>query len=427
MYESSPITNLSSTFPYNIDLSRVFDGEFQALGEEGELSAKMWRTIGLDTSGLSPEEAEVRDSRYGYIARLDSAEREPVLMMTYPVVKGSSEVLTVPKDNSIKNPEVGALMTTFRWKEFLLNVLAPGSDGVVAVFGNDCGQALTFMMRGPDVEYLGEGELHDSSYNDFERFSYIKDLGAFSLRDGSSKVYTGLPLSTKLCPYWIKTYASDELRDTYETGAPTFFTIVAIAIFVFTSAVFVIYDCASEQRQKKVLTVAVQSSNVVKSLFPKVVRDRLFAEQNANNGKPDAATKKKLENARLQLQSFLQSNAGETEQDDSSTSGNKSKRAGFANAGVHADAPIAELFTDTTVLFADLAGFTAWASARQPTEVFTLLETLYGAFDKVRENLKKAQSGPRTPSVFSHRSRKLFFCSWLIAVECSKWRLLESK
>jgi class 3 adenylate cyclase len=44
--------------------------------------------------------------------------------------------------------------------------------------------------------------------------------------------------------------------------------------------------------------------------------------------------------------------------------------------------PIAELFPNTTVLFADIAGFTAWSSAREPSQVFTLLETLYRTFDK---------------------------------------------
>ena len=38
-----------------------------------------------------------------------------------------------------------------------------------------------------------------------------------------------------------------------------------------------------------------------------------------------------------------------------------------------------------TILFADLSGFTAWSSSREPTQVFTLLETLYGAFDKIGE------------------------------------------
>jgi class 3 adenylate cyclase len=45
--------------------------------------------------------------------------------------------------------------------------------------------------------------------------------------------------------------------------------------------------------------------------------------------------------------------------------------------------PIADLFNDTTVLFADIAGFTAWSSVREPSQVFTLLEEIYGAFDAI--------------------------------------------
>ena len=45
--------------------------------------------------------------------------------------------------------------------------------------------------------------------------------------------------------------------------------------------------------------------------------------------------------------------------------------------------PIADLFNDCTVLFADIAGFTAWSSVREPSQVFTLLEEIYGAFDAI--------------------------------------------
>ena len=47
--------------------------------------------------------------------------------------------------------------------------------------------------------------------------------------------------------------------------------------------------------------------------------------------------------------------------------------------------PIADLFTDTTVLFADIVGFTAWSSVREPSQVFQLLETLYRNFDKIAD------------------------------------------
>jgi class 3 adenylate cyclase len=34
-------------------------------------------------------------------------------------------------------------------------------------------------------------------------------------------------------------------------------------------------------------------------------------------------------------------------------------------------------------MFADLVGFTAWRSVREPAQVFTLLETIYSAFDQI--------------------------------------------
>jgi class 3 adenylate cyclase len=37
-------------------------------------------------------------------------------------------------------------------------------------------------------------------------------------------------------------------------------------------------------------------------------------------------------------------------------------------------------------MFADIAGFTLWSSARESTQVFTLLETLYGAFDAIAKS-----------------------------------------
>jgi hypothetical protein len=45
--------------------------------------------------------------------------------------------------------------------------------------------------------------------------------------------------------------------------------------------------------------------------------------------------------------------------------------------------PNAKLYPDTTVMFADIKGFTEWSAPREPTQVFHLLETLYGGFDKL--------------------------------------------
>jgi class 3 adenylate cyclase len=57
------------------------------------------------------------------------------------------------------------------------------------------------------------------------------------------------------------------------------------------------------------------------------------------------------------------------------------------NDGIHGTSNqggvIATFFPYTTVLFADIAGFTAWSSSREPEQVFQLLETVYGAMDQI--------------------------------------------
>jgi Adenylate and Guanylate cyclase catalytic domain len=47
------------------------------------------------------------------------------------------------------------------------------------------------------------------------------------------------------------------------------------------------------------------------------------------------------------------------------------------------DEPIADLFPECTVMFADISGFTAWSSVREPAQVFKLLETIYQCFDRL--------------------------------------------
>jgi hypothetical protein len=47
------------------------------------------------------------------------------------------------------------------------------------------------------------------------------------------------------------------------------------------------------------------------------------------------------------------------------------------------DAVIADFHPETTIIFMDIRGFTAWCSEREPGQVFTLLESLYNSFDVI--------------------------------------------
>ena len=104
--------------------------------------------------------------------------------------------------------------------------------------------------------------------------------------------------------------------------------------------------------------VAVHSSDIVSSLFPYNVRDRLFPKPSS----PVRASK-------LRLKKFLREG--------------KWSAASPTDTGEMISRPIADLFLQTTVLIADISGFTAWSSEREPSQVFTLLETVYGTFDNI--------------------------------------------
>lgn len=53
------------------------------------------------------------------------------------------------------------------------------------------------------------------------------------------------------------------------THSPSAVTGVAVVIFIFTSMVFIFYDCLVERRQRKVYSSAVRNNAIVSSLFPK--------------------------------------------------------------------------------------------------------------------------------------------------------------
>lgn len=147
-------------------------------------------------------------------------------------------------------------------------------------------------------------------------------------------------------------------------------TLGAAAIFVFTALMFVLYDRLVERRQRLVMSTAKTSTAIVSSLFPEAITKRLM-EQGASSS---SNNKSNYVSANNRLKSFLNDGGKDEDIVDSQ--------------------PIADTFPFTTVLFADVAGFTAWSASRDPSQVFILLETLYKAFDTlaVRHKVFKVET-----------------------------------
>jgi hypothetical protein len=112
----------------------------------------------------------------------------------------------------------------------------------------------------------------------------------------------------------------------------------------------------------------ITSNAIVSSLIPEAVKKQRMESQASGHLTDDTLPKAKLK-------SFLINGR----QNDNAFDDEGGASDDFADRNVK---QIAELFPETTIMFVDIAGFTAWASRSEPSHVFTLLEAYYGAFDR---------------------------------------------
>ena len=182
---------------------------------------------------------------------------------------------------------------------------------------------------------------------------------------------TGLGFVDRDCFYSLAIYPSQVFADDFQTSTPWVLVSAVAGVLLFAIAMFFVYDRLVERRQTLVLRKAVQSTAIVSSLFPKTVRDRLMNASLMGGDDGDART---MSAFRDRLRSRKGSVVPQLEKMPTETTS-------FADDDF--GETIADLFPNCTVLFADIAGFTAWSSTREPSQVFTLLQNVYQAFDKV--------------------------------------------
>ena len=116
---------------------------------------------------------------------------------------------------------------------------------------------------------------------------------------------------------------------------------------------------------------ATNANAIVSSLFPEQFHERLIAEAEEKKARKELGKKDAFRvGAKAQLENFLDNSAG------------------GARGSAFETKPIAELFLHTTLMVADIEGFTAWCSAREPSQIFVLLETVFHAFDQFARKRK---------------------------------------
>lgn len=268
---------------------------------------------------------------------------------------------------------VGVLHGILAWEFYLTDLLPRGIDGIIAILHNSCGQSSTFEIQGPHAEFIGDGDLHNPSYDDYVQHV---DFGSFFGGDMAPE------LDSNQCFYSLAIYPSKELHQSYASDSKaTFLSLLAIVFFVLALFFFVVVWFV-QQRQRKVMNVATRTTSIVSSLFPDEVRDRIMQEAEAQAKKGAGTTdQQEQENLKNLLKTADALSSARTISISTYTSTSTTKTMNAVT--VLEAAPIADHYPDTTVFFADLVGFTKWSSSRAPQDVFLLLETLYGEFDAI--------------------------------------------
>eukprot|EP00980_Cylindrotheca_fusiformis_P001921 scaffold437_cov111-Cylindrotheca_fusiformis.AAC.19 len=266
---------------------------------------------------------------------------------------------------------VAATGIKLHWLDYFKNILTDGEFGVIVVVKSACpnmcsdvqqargtsSSVVSYRIDGQNAKYLGDSDMHNPQYGDMEVTDIFVDLGI----DESD-----LPEGRCIPTLTLHVFPSEDLEQSFQTSNAIIYTAVVAVIFIFTSLVFLLYDHFVRRRQTKVMERITRQDKIVANVFPINIRDRLYQSQEKQS---KHKTKSNVNN------NF----------DDLDFEG---------DSHIPGSAPLADLFPSTTVLFADIAGFTAWSSAREPQQVFVLLETIYGAFDKIayRHNVFKVET-----------------------------------
>jgi hypothetical protein len=249
---------------------------------------------------------------------------------------------------------VAHFAAVLEWDLYFKNILHEGADGIILVVKDTCNEVFTFEINGPEVTFLGDGDFHDKQYDHMVRTTRFDD---FNQDENENEIEDG-----ESCKFFLHVYPSDLTHGNYETNSAALSTMAVVLIFFLTALVFVIYDRMVQLRQDKVMNTANRTNEIVASLFPENVRDQIFAEEDAG----DSKNKNKAFSGKQGLKNFLEEEGH-----------------GEDNVIAYDSKPIADLFPYTTIMFADISGFTSWSSVREPCQVFTLLESIYHAFDQI--------------------------------------------
>lgn len=186
---------------------------------------------------------------------------------------------------------VGYLIAVEAWTHFFERALPHGVDGFIVDIKSSCGPEFTFQVDGPDATFVGQGDLHNSKYDDISLSSVFSPFRS-----------RGEEYDATHCQKTLHVYPSELFEAPFHTNKPYLYAGAVLLMFSITCGVFLFYDYTVQRRQQKVLGAAQRTTRIVQSLFPEEVGNKIIEQaekeerDNLNKKKPSLMAKKQLQN-----------------------------------------------------------------------------------------------------------------------------------
>jgi hypothetical protein len=265
---------------------------------------------------------------------------------------------------------VATLDLEFMWETFLAGILDDDVESLVVVAQSSCsGHEYSFDVSGSRSTYLGSGDLHKLS-SSFEppkpvNSTYEAFLQVLFPSSNFTASNATLDASQLPCQFRISVYSTQDFMDVYVTNMPEIYRWFILGGSLFMVSAFLIYDCIVEQRSIKVVESAKRTDALVSTLFPSNVKQRLLENADKKRQQQLEAKKKtawQMNNRGSDMDSIIS--------DDCDVRlpmihTPKRRLKSFLDPGqldlvssgdIDDSEPIADLFPDASVMFADVAG-----------------------------------------------------------------------
>lgn len=172
-------------------------------------------------------------------------ENDPQTVVVYPVfadVVPGAEI-------------VGHLVAVIPWNVFFEKILSADTTPITVVLENTCNEVFSYSVEGSDAIFLAEEDAHETKFNSYVVQDIFADFAnPKELRDQGIGEH---------CVYTISVYPTTATIDAHISFQPVLYTAVVVAIFFFTSLVFILYDVFVKRRQDKLLANAARTNEIV--------------------------------------------------------------------------------------------------------------------------------------------------------------------